>query len=133
MKNTGMVRQGICNYKPPAILELLKRLYGTPSLQELDQALLRLHYPMYCNQPVYVMLRTTEEFQMFLMSHPDGDHEISYVNLISYAMIKLSKCGGLYTKAIERWQGKTKEDKNISAKFCQHLIVKYETMLAEGE
>ena len=73
MTNTGMARRGFGNNKPPDILEHLKRLYGTPSLQELDQAILRLHNPMYSNQPVKVILRTTEEFQMFLMSHPDGD------------------------------------------------------------
>ena len=47
-------------------------------------------------------------------------------------MIKLSKCGGLYTKAIERWQINTKENKNICANFHQHLIVEYENMLTEG-
>ena len=54
------------------------------------------------------MLRPTEEVQMFLMAHPDEDSKISYVNIISYTMIKLSKCGSLYTTSIERWQRKTK-------------------------
>ena len=69
---------------------------------------------------------------MFLMAHPDGDSKLSNVNLISYAMIKLFKCGGPYNKAIERWKRKTKEDKNIWAKFRQHLIAEYENLLAEG-
>ena len=69
---------------------------------------------------------------MFLMAHPDGDRQLSDVNLISYAMIKLSKCGGLYTKAIERWQIKAKENKKIWANFCQHLITEYENLLVEG-
>ena len=60
MTNTGMARQEFGNDGPPAILEHLKILYGTPILQELDQALLRLHDPMDCNQPAKVMLRTTE-------------------------------------------------------------------------
>ena len=60
------------------------------------------------NQPVEVMLYTTEEIQMFLMEHPDGDCEIRNVNIISYTMIKLSKCGALYNKGIERCQSKTK-------------------------
>ena len=47
-------------------------------------------------------------------------------------MIKLSKCGGLYTKSIERWQSKTKIDKKIWRNFRQHLIVEYENLLAEG-
>ena len=42
------------------------------------------------------------------MAYTYGDNEISDFNLISYAMIKLSKCGGLYTKAIEWWQINTK-------------------------
>ena len=52
------------------------------------------------NQLVEVMLRNTEKVQMFLMAHPDGDRELSDVNLIRYAMIKLSESCGLYTNAI---------------------------------
>ena len=59
MVNTGMARQGFRNDKPPAILERLNIFYGTPSLQELDQALLSLQYPMGFSQPVEVILRTT--------------------------------------------------------------------------
>ena len=98
--NTGMARRGFGNDKPPAIIERLKIFYGTPSLQELDQALLRLHDPMDFNQPVEVMIQNTKEFQMFLMKHPDVVCKLSGVNIISYAMNKLSKCDGIYTKAI---------------------------------
>ena len=98
-----MARQGLCNNKSPAILGCLKRLYGTLILQHLNQALLRLHEPMDRKQPLEVMLRTTEEVQIFLMAHPFGYLELRNVNLIIYAMIKLSKCDGLYTKSIERW------------------------------
>ena len=73
MTNTGMARRGFAKDKTPAILESLKRLYDKPSLQELDQVLIRLYEPMYRNQPVEVMLQTTEEFQMSLMAHPDVD------------------------------------------------------------
>ena len=95
MTNTGMARRGFGNYETPAILKRFKRLYVTPSLQELDQDLFRLHEPIYCNQPVEVMLCNTEEVQIFLMAHPCGDRELSDVNLISYGMIELLKCGGL--------------------------------------
>ena len=108
MINTGTERRGFCNDKPPHIIEHLKRLYGTLSLQEIDQALLRLHDPMYCNQVLEVMLCNTEGVQMFLMAHPDGDQKLSNVNVISYAMIKVSKCGGIYTKSIKRWHRKKK-------------------------
>ena len=103
MTNIVMARQLFGNNEPPAILKRLERLYGTPRLQELEQALLCLDKPMDRNQPVDMMLYTTEEVQMFLMAHLDGDHELRDVNLISYTMIKFSKCVGLYTKAIERW------------------------------
>ena len=132
MTNKGMARRGFGSDKPPAILELLKRLYGTQSLQELYQAPPRLHDPMYPNQLVEVMLHTTEEVQMFLMANIDGDRKLISVNLISYTRIKLSKCGGLYTKAIERWQSNTKEDKKIWENSRQHLIAEYEKQLAEG-
>ena len=59
---------------------------------------------------------------MFLMEHPYGDHKLSYVNLMSYAIIKLFKCGGLYTQDVEQWQSKTKYEKKIWTNFRQHLI-----------
>ena len=79
--NTGMARRGFGNDEPPVILECINRLYGLRSLQELDQARLRLRYQMYHNQLVKVMLRTTEEVQIFLMAHPDGDLEQGTVNM----------------------------------------------------
>ena len=60
MTNTGMARQGFGNEKPPAILKRLNRLYGTKILQKLDKYLLLLHDPMDLNQPVEVVLCTTE-------------------------------------------------------------------------
>ena len=68
---------------------------------------------------------------MLLMANPDGYFELSDVNLISYAMIKLSKCGGIYIKAVEWWQSKTKEDNKIWANFRQRLIAEYEKLLEE--
>jgi len=65
------------------------------------------------NQPVEVMLKGMEEIQMFLMAHPDGDRELSDVNLISYGSIKFAKCSGLYTKAMERWQATLVPDRKV--------------------
>ena len=44
-----------------------------------------------------------EEVQIFLLANPKEDRQLSEPNLIGYALIKLSKCGGLYAKALERW------------------------------
>ena len=63
----------------PVILELLNRLYGTPILQDLYQALLRPHDPMHQNQTVEVMLRITEEVQIFFMAHLDTYSNLSDV------------------------------------------------------
>ena len=68
------------------------------------------------------MLCITEEVQNFLMAHPDGDRELSYINIIIYVMVKLLKSGGLYTKSIEIWENKNVEDNNIWENFCQDLI-----------
>ena len=55
------------------------------------------------SQPISrVDARTTEEVQVFLVAHQDGYRKLSDVNFISYAMIKISKCGGIYTMAIDR-------------------------------
>ena len=37
---TGLTLRGFGNDEPPEIMARLQRLYGKPSLQELDQALL---------------------------------------------------------------------------------------------
>ena len=128
----GLARRGFGNDEPPDIYARLQRLYGKPTIQELDQALLRLNEPMDRNQPVEVMLKGMEEIQMFLMAHPDGDREMSDVNLISYGSIKLAKCGGLYTKAMERWQAMPGPNKKVWANFRKHYITEYEKLLAEG-
>ena len=47
-------------------------------------------------------------------------------------MLKLSKCGGIYIRAIERWHSKTEAENKIWSKFRQHLIVEYEIFLEEG-
>ena len=49
------------------------------------------------------------------MVHPEGDKEMSELQLIDYAMIKLSKTGGLYAKGMTRWRQRDIEDKK---KYC---------------
>ena len=68
---------------------------------------------------------------MFLMAHPGGDFKLSDVNLISYDMIKLSKCCGLYNKYIEMAEKDQRRQEDMG-NLCQHLIKEYEKMLEEG-
>ena len=58
---------------PVDIMANLQRLYGKPSYQELDSALLHLNNQMNRMQPVEVMLRGIEEVQIFLLANPDKD------------------------------------------------------------
>ena len=54
------------------------------------------------SHPIEVMLRGIEEVQIFLLANPEEDRQLSEPNLTGYALIKLSKCGGMYAKALER-------------------------------
>ena len=53
--------------------------------------------------PIEEMLRGIEEVQIFLLTNPEEYRQLSEPNLIGYALIKLYKCGGMYAKALERW------------------------------
>ena len=55
------------------------------------------------SHPIEVMLQGIEEVQIFILANPEEDRKLSDPNLIGYALIKLSKCGGMYVKALERW------------------------------
>ena len=48
-------------------------------------------------------MRSLEEVQMFLLASPEENRELTEVNLIDHALIKLSEMGGLYTKALGKW------------------------------
>ena len=89
--------------KPYDILAHIHSLYGKPSFMELEGALLRLNEPMNRSHPIEVMLQGIEEVQIFLLTNPEEDRRLLEPNLIGYALIKLSKCGGMYAKALERW------------------------------
>ena len=53
------------------------------------------------NQPVKVILRYIEKFQMFLLTHLKYGQELADTNLVLYSLINLNKTGGMYTKALE--------------------------------
>ena len=48
---------------------------------------------------------------MFLLAHQEGDKEMSESQIIDYAMIKLSKTGGLYVKDMTRWRQREPEER----------------------
>ena len=99
----GLATRGFGNSKPYDVLAHMHSLYGKQSLTDLEGALSRLNEPMNCSHLIEVMLRGIEEVQIFLLANPEEDRQLSEPNLIGYALIKLSKCGGMYAKALERW------------------------------
>lgn len=52
--------------------------------------------------------------------------------LIQYALIKLSKTGGLYAKATERWQGKDVNDRKVCGQISANSLWHHNMMLAEN-
>jgi len=75
-------------------------LYGKPSLPELENALCQQLQPMDRSKPIEVMLREVEAVQIFLLSNPEEERQMSDVTMISYALIKMYNTG-LYGKPIE--------------------------------
>ena len=71
----------------------------------MKKVLVRLNEPMDRNMPIEVILRSLEEVHMFLLASPEEYRELTEVNLIGHALIKLSETGGFYTKALEKWNG----------------------------
>ena len=61
-----MSTKGSGKTPPVDIIYNLQSLYGKPSYQDLDAALLGLNKPMNQMQPVKVMLRVIKEIQLFL-------------------------------------------------------------------
>ena len=95
----GLDTKGFGTTPPVDILENLQHLYGKPSYQELDAALLHLNKSMNRMQPAEVILRVIEEVQLLPLANPDKDRTLIETNLISYALIKLTKPGVCMPKA----------------------------------
>ena len=74
------------------------------------------------SHPIEVMLRGMVEIQIFLLAKPEEDRQLSEPNLIGYALIKLSKCGGMYAKALERWNKVLPNNRKKWAIFRKHRI-----------
>ena len=128
----GLATRGFRNTKPYDVLAHIHSLYGKPSLTELEGALLRLNKPMNRNHPIEVMLRGIEEVRIFLLANPEEDRQLSEPILIGYALIKLSKCGGMYAKALERWNTVLPKNRKKWAIFHKHMINEYELKITEG-
>ena len=84
--------------------------------------MLSLNEPTNRMQLVEVMLRGIEEVKLFLLAKPDKDRALTKPNLISYALIKLTKTGGIYAKGIEKWEKRPPQDRRKWAKLSAHLV-----------
>ena len=49
-------------------------------------------------------------------------HQLMHVNLIGYAIIKLSKTGNMYQKALEKWHLRNIDDRKSWAEFAQFMV-----------
>ena len=84
------------------------------------------------NLPVEVMIRDIEDVQCFLLANPANNMELTYVQLCTHGLIKLSKTGGIYSNATERWNLKDRTILQQWMEFKTHFIAGYEKMLAEN-
>ena len=71
-------------------------------MSEIETKLNLLNNPMDRNLPIKVMIRDVEDVQQFLLANPEEKMEMTEVQLVTRALIKLSKTGGLYAKANKR-------------------------------
>ena len=101
-------------------------MYGRANIQEIEAKILQLNSPMDRNLPVEVMIQDIEDVQRFLLANPADKMELTYVQLCTHVLIKLSKTGGLYAKATERWNQKELHICQQWMEFKTHFIEEYE-------
>ena len=82
------------------------------------------------NLPVKGMIRDIEDVQRFLLANPADKMELTDVQLCTHGLIKLSKTGGLYAKATERWNQKELQERQQWMEFKTPYTKEYEKMLA---
>ena len=95
MGATVMGTTGFGQLTVPQIISGMQLNYRKPGIREIKKSLLRLNKPMDCNMTIEVMLRSLEEMQIFLLASPEENRELTEVNLIDRALIKLPKNGRL--------------------------------------
>ena len=127
----GLANKGFGTTPPVDILANLQHLYGKSSYQELDAALLRLNQLMNQMQMVKVVIRVIEEVPLLLLANPNKDCTLAYPNLICYALIKLTKTGGIYSKGIERWQKRPPQDCQQWDELSVHIVKYYKRQLTK--
>jgi hypothetical protein len=66
------------------------------------------------------------------LGEPDRGRQLSEVNLIDHALVRLSETGGMYIKALEIWNGRTPQERKPWAQFREVMVTQYEKMLAKG-
>ena len=71
------------------------------------------------------MLRGIREVQIFLLANPDKYCALTEPNLISYALINLTKTGGVYAKGIKKWQKRPPQDRIKWVEFPSHMVEHY--------
>ena len=71
------------------------------------------------NLLVKVMIRDIEDVQRFLLANPADNMELTDVQLCTHGLIKLSKTGGLYENATERWNLK---DRTIRQQWMEFKL-----------
>ena len=82
-------------------------------------------------QPVEIILKRIEEVKLFLLANTHKDHTLTEPNIISYAVIKLTKTGGVYVKGIEKWQKRPPQDCKKWAEFLARMVEDYKRHLTE--
>ena len=90
--HTGATSMGATGFGTLTALQIILRMqwnYGKPYIMEVKNVLLWLNEPMDCNMPIEVMLRGLEEVQMFLLTSPEENRELTEVKLIDHDLIKI--------------------------------------------
>ena len=68
------------------------------------------------------MIKDIEDVQCFLISNPADNMELTDVQLCTHGIIKLSKTGGIYANATERWNLKDRTIRQQWMEFKTHFI-----------
>ena len=123
--NTGIMGDGFGQLTPFEIFQRLRKTYGRANIQEIEAKLLHLNNPMDRNLTVEVIIRDIEDVRRFLFSNPSNNMELTDVQLCTHGLIKLSKTGGLYANATERWNLKDRSIRQQSMEFKTHFISEY--------